>query len=68
MITYSLTIILALSVERIVLDLESEAMRGLGSIPTQGNILSLGFFHVVKASDANIAIIAHFVKKPECQN
>ena len=26
------------SVERIVLDLESEAMRGPGSIPTRGNI------------------------------
>ena len=36
------------SVERIVLDLESEAMRGLGSIHTGGNILSLDFFHVVK--------------------
>ena len=33
------------SVERIVLDLESE---GPGSIPTGGNILSLDFFHVVK--------------------
>ena len=32
------------SVERIVLDLESEAMRGLGSIPIGGNILSLNFF------------------------
>ena len=38
------------SVERRVLDLESEAMRGLGSIATGGNILSLEFFccHVVK--------------------
>ena len=36
------------SVERIVLDLESEAMRGLDSIPTGGNILSLDFFHIVK--------------------
>ena len=36
------------SVERIVLDLESKVMRGLGSIPTGGNILSLDFFHVVK--------------------
>ena len=34
--------------ERIVLDLESEIMRGLGSIPNGGNILSLDFFHVVK--------------------
>ena len=33
------------SVERIVLDLESEAMIGcLGSIPTGGNILSMDFF------------------------
>ena len=32
------------SVERRVLDLESEAMRGPGSIPTGGNILSLDFF------------------------
>ena len=31
-----------------MLDLESEAMRGLGSVPTWGNILSLDFFHVVK--------------------
>ena len=27
--------------------MESEAMRGPGSIPTEGNILSLDFFHVV---------------------
>ena len=32
------------SVERIVLDLESEVMRDLGSIPIGGNILSLDFF------------------------
>ena len=36
------------SVERIVLDLESEATRGLGSIPTGGNILSLDFFHIIR--------------------
>ena len=36
------------SVERIVLDLESEVVRGLGSNPTGGNILSLNFFHIVK--------------------
>ena len=36
------------SVERIVLDLESEVMRGRGSNPTGGNILSLDFFHIVK--------------------
>ena len=35
-------------VERIVLDLESEIMRGLGSIPTRGNILLLDFFYVAK--------------------
>ena len=46
--------------------MESEAMRGPGSIPTGGNILSLDFFHVVRASDANIGIIANFVylRKP----
>ena len=43
-----------------VLDLVSEAMtgreymRGSGSIPTGGNILSLEFFHVVRARKANI--------------
>ena len=31
-----------------MLDLESEAMRGPGSIPTGCNIFSLDFFHVVK--------------------
>ena len=36
-----------LSPERGVLDLESEVMRVLGSIPTWGNIFT-GFFHVVK--------------------
>ena len=36
------------SVERIVFDLESEVLRGPGSIPTGDNILSLDFFHVVK--------------------
>ena len=44
-----------------MLDLESEVMRGPGSIPTEGNILPLDFFHVVRASDANIGIIANFV-------
>ena len=46
---------------RLVLDLESEAMRGQGSIPTEGNILSLDFFSHSKASDANHGIIANFV-------
>ena len=39
-------------------------MRGLGSIPTGGNILSLDFISCSKASDANIGIIANFVEKP----
>ena len=47
------------SVERKMLDLESEAIRGLGSIPTGGNILSLDFFSCSKVSDANICIIAN---------
>ena len=50
------------SPERIVLDLESEVMRGLGSIPTGGNILLLDFlFSRCKASDTNIGIIANVV-------
>ena len=36
-------------------------MRGPVSIHTGGNILLLDFFHIVKASDTNIAIIANFV-------
>ena len=47
---------------RRVLDLETEVMRGLGSMPTGGNILSFEFFcfFYSKASDANIGIIAKF--------
>ena len=45
------------SVEKRVLGLESEAMRGPGSIPTGGNILSLDFISRSKASYANIGII-----------
>ena len=47
------------SVERIVLDLESEAMRDLGSIPTVGNILSLEFFcfHVVTTKMPQLAFL-----------
>ena len=45
------------SVERIVLDLESEAMRGLGSIPTGGNILSLEFFSFSHSKDKNANIV-----------
>ena len=50
-----------------MLDLESEVMRGQGSIPTGGNILSLDFVSRSKASDAYIGIIAilmHFERKP----
>ena len=36
------------SVERIVLNLESEVMRNPGSIPIGGNILSLDFFSCSK--------------------
>ena len=46
------------------LDLESEVMRGLSSIPTGGNILSLDFFSHSKASDANIGIFVQFVRNP----
>ena len=53
------------SVERIVLDLESETMRGPGSIPTGGNILSLGFFSHSKAPDANIANFVNLRKTRE---
>ena len=46
------------SPERTVLDLVSQAMGGLGSSPTRGNILLLGFlFHSVKIP---------FVKKTVC--
>ena len=44
-----------------MLDLESGAMRGPGSIPTGGNILSLDYFSHSKASNANISIITNFV-------
>ena len=54
------------SVERIVFDLESEVMRGPGSISTGGNIFVTGFFSRSKASEANIAIIANnFVYLPK---
>ena len=49
-----------------MLDLESEVMRGLGSIPTEGNIFHWIFLvSRIKASDANIGIVAilvHFEK------
>ena len=44
------------SVERIVLDLESKAMRGQCSIPTGGNILSLEFFLFSRSKDENATI------------
>ena len=48
--------------ERRVLGLDSEAMRGPGSIPIGGNILLLEFlFSHSEASDANIDIIANVV-------
>ena len=54
------------SVERRVLNLESEAMGGPGSIPTGGNIFHWVFlFSCSKASAANIGILAilvHFEK------
>ena len=40
-----------------MLDLESEAMRGQGSIPTGGNILSLDFFHIVKSLMPILALL-----------
>ena len=54
------------SVERRVLDLESEVIRGPGSFPTGGYIfhwIFVGFFwfSCSKASDANIGIIGNFV-------
>ena len=45
------------SVERIVLDLESEVMRGLGSIPTGGNIMSLEFFSYSEAPMPTLALL-----------
>ena len=39
-----------------MLDLESEAMRGLGSIPTGSNILSLEYFLFSYSKDENVNI------------
>ena len=62
----SLTSKCQLSPERIVLDLESEVMRGLSSIPAWGNIFHCFFlFSCSKATAANssiIAILVHFEK------
>ena len=44
------------------LDLESEVMRGLGSIPTEVNIFHwIILFSCSKASDADIGVVAVFV-------
>ena len=40
-----------------MLDLESEAMGGPGSIPTGGNILSLDIFHIVKPMMPILALL-----------
>ena len=40
-----------------MLDLESEAMTGPGSIPTRGKILSLDFLHVVKPLMPMLALL-----------
>ena len=37
----------------LLVDLESEAMRGKGSIPTGGKILSLDFFFISRSQDKN---------------
>ena len=59
----SLTSKCQLSPERRMLDLESDVMSWPGSIPT-GGIFFTGFFlfSSSKLSDANISIIANFVK------
>ena len=55
------------SVEKIVFDLESEAMGDLSSIPTGGNILSLEFFcfHAVKTKMSILAFLC-VCEKPDC--
>ena len=45
------------SVERGVVDLESEAMRGPVSIPTGDDILSLEFFYLVKSLMPMLALL-----------
>ena len=51
-----------------MLELESEVMRGLGSIPTRGNILSLDFFgfHAVKTKMPILAFLC-VCEKPDCK-
>ena len=52
---YLLSSTCQVSVERIVLDLEAEAMRGPGSIATGRNILSLAFLFS-RSEDENATI------------
>ena len=56
--------------EKIVFDLESEVMRGLGFIPTGGNILSMDFFLFSSCEEkyANIGIFVYFVKNLNAPN
>ena len=56
------------SVESIVLDLESEIMKGPGSIPTGNNILSQDFFHIVKPPMSILALLPLLCvfENPEC--
>ena len=51
-----------------MLDFELEAMRGPGSIPTGGNILSLDFFRVVKSLMPILPLlpILSICEKPDC--
>ena len=59
------------SPEIIVLDLESEVMRGPGSIPTGGKILLLDFFcfHVVKPLMPILALLPMLCdcENPDCE-
>ena len=54
--------------ERIVFYLESEVMRGLGSIPTGGKILSLDFFDIVKPLMPILALLPMLCvcENPDC--
>ena len=57
------------SVERIVLDLDSKVMRGPGSTPTGNNILSLNLFHIVKPLMPILALLpssSNFCENLEC--
>ena len=59
-----LSSICQVSVERRVLDLESKAIRGLGSIATGGNIFSLEFFLFSRSKDENANSLV-FLETPE---